>query len=54
MQARVAIALLRNRQAQTVLVLAVLMVVLLPVLVAAATAARIPDPAATLRTAESA
>ena len=38
MQARVAIALLKNRQVQTVLVVAVLMVVLLPVLVAAGVA----------------
>ncbi len=38
MQARIAIALLKNRQVQTVLVVAVLMVVLLPVLVAAGVA----------------
>ena len=38
MQARVAIALLKNRQVQTVLVVAVLMVVMLPVLVAAGVA----------------
>lgn len=38
MQARVAIALLKNRQVQTALVIAVLMVVLLPVLVAAGVA----------------
>ncbi len=38
MQARVAIALLRNRQVRTVLVVAVLMVVMLPVLVAAGVA----------------
>jgi hypothetical protein len=38
MQARVAIALLKNRQVQTVLVVAALMVVLLPVLVAAGVA----------------
>ena len=35
MQARIAIALLKNRQVQTVLLVAVLMVVLLPVIVAA-------------------
>ncbi len=38
MQARVAIALLKNRQVQTVLVVGVLMVVLLPVIVAAGVA----------------
>ncbi len=38
MQARIAIALLKNRQVQTVLLIAVLMVVLLPVLVAAGVA----------------
>ncbi len=38
MQARLAIALLKNRQVQTVVLIAVLMVVMLPVLVAAAVA----------------
>src|SRR5580700_9618844 len=38
MQARIAIALLRNRQVQTVLLTAVLLVVMLPVIVAAGVA----------------
>ena len=38
MQARIAIALLKNRQVQTVLLIAALMVVMLPVLVAAGVA----------------